>query len=214
MNVKMFAMVLTTLALVATTAIAIMPAFPPSSTQLKGRTDRFFLTTFIKGRLMAITGVGDITYQGDTFQHTFTLTNLDTVVLPEMDDSDGIVTRLYKTHKMFDQAGNVVQEGDFEEITTPLASGTTTDYPISLEVLTGTPSGDYASTAVLFKISQTWNRVDNTWTLGDAVEVDKQGVTFNVQTPTPPPVPGASALLAKISAFFASIVAWITSLFT
>lgn len=192
---------------------AIQAPFSPSFYELRARIDKYF-EPFISGQLYVVTSYLDISYPGDTFQHTFTLTNLGTVTLPELDETDGTVTRIYKTHRMYDQAGNAVQEGSFEEIVTALAASSTTSYTIQLPVETGTPSGDYASTAVLFKISQTWDRTTNTWALGEPVVLDKQGVTFNVQTPTPAPTPSPATLLGKIASLFAGILAWIIGLFS
>lgn len=160
----------------------------------------------------AITHIGELTYPGDTFEHTFNLANTGTVALPDSDASDGKVVHLYTTYRMTDQAGNKVQEG-YNEITTSLAPSATTPLLISLPVATSTPSGMYSSIGVLFKIEQIWTRSTNTWTTGDAVKLDNRGVTFDVQTPTPPPTPSSSDILAKISNLFSQLLCWIKGLF-
>ncbi len=164
-------------------------------------------------KAFAVTGVGDITYPGDTFEHNFQLTNyyIDKT-LPELDASDDEVNRLYKAFRMVDQAGNTVQEG-FEEVTVAVAPGGTVSYPISLVVSDATPSGDYAVAAMLFDVKQTLDRTTNTWTTGTPSIIDKLALEFNVQTPTAPPSIGASAIQNMIGDLFASIWNWIRSLF-
>jgi hypothetical protein len=169
-------------------------------------------TIFNNLQYFAVTGVGQITYPGDTFQHTFKLKNNDVVTLPDLNASDGTVTYLYKTYRMTDQAGNKVLEG-YEEVTTQVPPNGTVDYLISLPVAETTPSGKYSAVAVLFKIPATWDRTTNTWSFGDAVILDKQGVTFDVQTPTPPPKPSGQQLLEKIALIFQQILCWIKGLF-
>lgn len=201
-------------------------------------------------RLYALVHVGDITYVNDVFEHTFTLTNgneLDVdgnpvagtaMTLPDLDDSDGTVVRVYKSYRMSDQAGNKVQGCDmwttqsdcinhgcgwfatesacsaYEFLTdSELVASGTTPLSINLPVQTTTPSGWYSTSAILFKVEQTWDRTTNTWSMSDPVILDKQAVKFEVQTPTPPPRPGVSAIMNWLGNLFASIVQWIRGLF-
>lgn len=160
----------------------------------------------------ALTHTGEISYPGDTFEHPFMLKNTGAIALPDLDSSDGSVTRLYKTYRMTDQATNKVKE-DYEEVNTTIAVNGTVPYTITLSIDAGTPSGQYSAIAVLFKITQTWSRATNTWSTGDAVILDKQGVVFDVQTPTPPPTPSVSQILEKIAAVFQQILCFIKQLF-
>ena len=160
----------------------------------------------------AVTTYGQISYPGDTFQHSIILQQNDVLTLPDSDASDGIVIHLYKTYRMTDQAANKVQEG-YEEITTNTPTGTSLTYPVSLPIATSTPSGSYSAVAVLFKITQTWDRTTNTWSTGTPVVIDKSGVTFQVQTPTPAPTPSSSQILDWIASAFQSLICWVKGLF-
>lgn len=214
MNVKILTMLLVMGTLLTSTVLAgfFTPA-KPTIVELKMKIDKFFIPYVSSGQLLAVTGTGDISYVGDTFQHIFTLTNTNGE-LPEMDEGDGVITRIYKTHRMYDQAGNMVQEGDFEEIIETMNPSDSTTYTIQLPISEGTPSGRYASTSILFSIQQSWDRDTNTWSLLDAVILDKQGVTFEVQTPTPAPTPTPASLWGKILNLFQPLINWIISLFT
>lgn len=194
-------------------AIAIPPGISDIGSRVSSVLNSAMKSSVFKIPAADITHVGMITYPGDTFQNTFNLVNTGAATLPDTNSADGVVTRLYKTYRMTDQAGNMVQEG-YVEITTPVAPSSTVAYDISLPVATSTPSGKYSSVAVLFKIDQTWTRSTNTWATGNAVVLDKQGVTFDVQTPTPPPVPPQSDVLAQIAALFNQIISWILGLFS
>lgn len=158
----------------------------------------------------AIKHVGEIVYAGDTFEHTFTLTN-GIIPLPDLDEDDGEVTRLYRAYRMLDQAGNKVQEG-YDEIVDPISAGGSISYVISLPVEDTTPSGNYASSAILFKVTQSFNEATNTWSTGLPSIIDKQAIGFTVQTKTPVPTPDVSAVWTWLSNLFSSIFSWIKSL--
>ena len=168
---------------------------------------------------LAIVSSGQIAYAGDTFEYTFTLTNKDLVSLPELDTSDNVVTRLYKGWRITDPVGGIASEG-VEEISTAIAASGTTTVKATLVVLATTPSGkEYGASAILFKVSQTWDRTTNTWTTGSPTSIDDAGKTpglavkFSVQTMTPPPVPTIGSIGQWFSNLFSSLWAAIKSLF-
>ena len=212
----------------------------------------FFLKPEVGGAIMplAVVHEGDITYVNDVFEHTFALTNGDeldadgnpvsgtAMVLPDLDDTDGTVVRLYKSYRMMDQAGNSVQGCDLWTTETEcinhgcgwyvednacsaydfissaeLPANEVTPLSISLNVFSETPSGWYSASAILFKVEQNWDRTTNTWSMSDPVLIDKQAVKFEVQTPTSAPKPGTSAIMSWLGNIFGSIVSWIKGLF-
>lgn len=168
---------------------------------------------------MAVTHVGEVSYPGDTFEHVFTLTNRENVTLPDLDASDGTVVHLYVSTRMLDQAGNVVQGHEtVREITETdaLTPGSTTTEPISFDIAESTPSGEYAVSAIMFKVTQTWDRATNTWSSDDGVIIDgpeqnsNLAIKFSVETPTPPPTVDPTTFIANL---FAAIWNFIKSLF-
>lgn len=172
-----------------------------------------------------IVGVGNTSYPGDTVKHTFTLTNTESVALPELDDTDGIVTKLYKSYRFIDPAMNIYSE-QTEEITTTMNPGDTVDIVATLDVTVDTYSSSedrkWGVVAWLTKIDQVWDRNSNTWALGDPgvvlqpidINADGEndpvlGVRLDIQTPTPPPPISTNEILAKLAQLFGGFINFI-----
>jgi len=127
---------------ISKTALLVIAVFVVGLLLMKGTSSGMWI-----GVPMAITHVGEVSYPGDTFQHTFTLVNRDNETLPDLDSSDGKVTHLYVSTRMLDQAGNVVQGHEtVREITESeaVAPNGTIQESISFDIAESTPSGEYA----------------------------------------------------------------------
>jgi len=170
---------------------------------------------------LAIIDTGQIAYVGDTFVHVFTLTNKDTVTLPELDTADGVITRLYAGVRVTNNAGGIANE-TITEIITPVTASGTLPATAALYVTTSTPScappAQCGASAILFKVVQTWDRGTNTWNTGSPTSIDDASKTsalavkFSVQTPTAPVAPSGATLTTWFSNLFASLWAAIKSL--
>ena len=191
---------------------------------------------FLSQAFMVI-GPGQIAYVGDSFQHTFILTNRDTLELPKATydtDADGIPDtniKLYKAYRMTDPAGNIVTTGCstpdgscnyIEEITTAIAASGTTTISVSFSISASTPSSytgnPYGVSAMLFVVRQTWDRSSNQWTdtpsiIDDVTKTPSLGQKFDVKTQTPPPTPTANTIAGWFTNLFATIWAALKALF-
>lgn len=206
--------------IVAVAVISAMLAVPvfaqtlPPGAQLFGSFMNRELTPGIFDlALFASIGPNQTATPGDTFTHSFSLVQTDNKTLPDLNYADGSVTRLYKSYRFTDPVGTKILDAYDELNSTTYTSGSVISYPVSFGVTSATPSGDYAVVAILFKVPQTWSTSTNTWTEGSAVLLDKQGVTFKVSTPTPPPAPSTSGILAFITTTFNNLLCYIKTLF-
>jgi len=176
---------------------------------------------------------GGTAYTGDKVIFTFTLKNRDTIALPASTydtDADGIPdTRilLYKGYKLFDTIGNPVTtgcdtpDGSCNFVTEVCAPGAcsiavngVTSITLNFSISASTPSSydgsPYGASGMLFKVTQKWNRTDNTWTetpitLDSPTTNSTLAFKFNVKTQTPPPSPNATTIGSWFTALFTAI---------
>jgi hypothetical protein len=152
-----------------------------------------------------IVSSGQTAVPGDTFQHTFTLTNTKGVVLPDTYYQDKDRTWLYYGYAVFDPSGNIVGKS-ITEITDPLDPLATVTLPMSYDITDATVSGKYVVIATLMSVTSTYG--SGQWTESQPEVIDKQATSFQVQGITPPPAPSFD-----IGQLFAGIKNWFCSTF-
>ncbi len=154
------------------------------------------------------TGFGGTYQAGDTYSDSFTLTNRFSKALPELDETDGAITRLYRAVRITDASGAVVAGTEkIEELKTSIATGATISVPMTFSVVDTTPSGDYAAVAILYRLPQAINPSTNQWETGTAALVDNQAKKFTVSTRTAAPTVSINPF-----SFFTSLFAWIKNI--
>jgi len=151
--------------------------------------------------------LGDLTVHdysinlGETWSHTFTLTNNENYVIPDTEYADGSRSWVWAGYQIYNKFGSVVDSGSFE-VTDELNPGETIPYEITY---TPSTAGKYSVAVVMVEKPMIYTNGE--WVEQDTIKVDEHYATVTASIPQPP------TPVNPIIAFFQSIIDYIKSLF-
>lgn len=187
----------------------------PSTETLTSAFTNFFSQIWesVKSALgLAVVGAGGMAYNGDTIIHTFSLVNSKGVSLPDTNILDNTASYLYFGWAVLNPSGQVIYQPSPIEINNVLATGASTQQQITY-IVSDLPAGKYTIVGTLLNFPATTTDGTN-WVYGDAEEVSKQAINFEVKVTTgTPPRPPTTLVSSSFGNVFARLWSWIRSLF-